>query len=73
MVDHLNKHIRENLETKGPAAAPLEKIKDDYQFHLWHFVDNVTKQAPKILAHPEKSTLDSTVINTSDIDPMNIC
>ena len=71
-ADHIDKHLGEQLEIRGPAPAPLEKIKDDYRFHLWYFVDSVTKQLPKILEHREKFPFDAAVINTLDIDPMNV-
>jgi primosomal protein N' (replication factor Y) len=39
--NHLKKQPLENVEIKGPAAAPLEKIKGYYRFHFFYFTPKI--------------------------------
>jgi len=58
----------EGVEVKGPAPAPLEKLKGYYRFHFFYF----TKQIPKLLRgyHKLRSEfpLDREVHDILDID-----
>lgn len=69
---HLEKNIRTPIEIRGPAPAPLEKIKDAYRFHTWYFVSAVSKVVPQIVALRRKFPMDEDVIDVLDVDPMDM-
>lgn len=68
----LEKEGPKGLELRGPAAAPLEKIKDYYRYHLWIFTNNVTKTLPRILELREKFKMDKDVVDVFDVDPVDM-
>ena len=68
----VEKVLGKEIEIRGPAPAPIEKIRDEYRFQLWYFVSNVGSIIDR-LAHLRKSfKLDKDVIEQMDVDPMNL-
>lgn len=61
-----------NLEVKGPAAAPLEKIKGFYRFHLFYLTNNVTTFLEQFNERREDFPLDHEVQDSIDIDAYQI-
>ncbi|MBC2594246.1 primosomal protein N' [Ruficoccus amylovorans] len=61
-----------NVEIRGPVAAPLEKIKDTYRFHLWYFVGNVSRILPDIVALRKDFPMDEDVVDVLDVDPVDL-
>ena len=39
----LKESMGETLDIRGPAPAPIEKIKDEYRFHFWYFTPSVVR------------------------------
>ncbi|WOO40331.1 replication restart helicase PriA [Rubellicoccus peritrichatus] len=68
----LEKELTEPIEIRGPVAAPLEKMKDQYRFHLWYFVGNVSRTLPYITAIRDAFKLDDDVIDVLDVDPVDM-
>lgn len=68
----LEKELTEPIEIRGPVAAPLEKMKDQYRFHLWYFVGNVSRTLPFITAIRDDFKLDDDVIDVLDVDPVDM-
>lgn len=68
----LEKELTEPIEIRGPVTAPLEKMKDNYRFHLWYFVGNVTRVLPQIRAIREAFPMDADVIDVLDVDPVDM-
>ena len=66
-----NNPIR-GLEVKGPAAAPLEKIKGYYRFHLFYFTHNVTSFLKGFDERRKKFPLDKEVHDILDVDAQQI-
>lgn len=60
------------LELRGPAPAPIEKIKDHYRHHLWYFVKNVSQILPKINALRSSFPFDKTIHEALDVDPQSL-
>jgi primosomal protein N' (replication factor Y) len=60
------------LEVRGPAPAPIEKIRDEYRWQLWYFTDSITKVIGDLssLLHGFKWPDDITQM--LDVDPMNL-
>lgn len=62
----------EALEIRGPAPAPIEKIRDEYRFQLWYFAPSASRVIGQIAALREGFKMDKDVIDLIDVDPMNL-
>lgn len=71
-ADLLLEKFGDQIEVRGPAPAPLEKMKDTYRFHIWYFVGKVSQIVPKIVALRETFPMDPEVIDVLDIDPVDM-
>lgn len=60
------------LTIRGPAAAPIEKIRDEYRFQLWYFTGSVSRVIERITALRETFKMDRDVIDQIDVDPMQL-
>lgn len=69
---HLESRIQHQIEIRGPAPAPLEKIKDIYRFHIWYFVDSVSRILPDIVELRKQFPMDEEVVDVFDVDPMDM-
>lgn len=60
------------LEIRGPAPAPIEKIRDEYRFQLWYFAPSASRVIGRIVALRERFKMDKDVVDLIDVDPMNL-
>ena len=60
------------VEIRGPVQAPLEKIKDQYRFHLWYFMRSVSKSLPAILELRRNFPMDDEVNDVLDVDALDL-
>ncbi len=68
----IQKTLGELIEIRGPAPAPIEKIKDQYRYHLWYFVKNASQILPKINALRSSFPFDKTIHEALDVDPQSL-
>lgn len=66
------KHFEGKLEVRGPAPAPLEKIKDNYRYHLWFFTKNISSILPEIVKFRQNFKMPKEVIDVFDVDPVDM-
>ncbi|HEY5079510.1 MAG TPA: primosomal protein N' [Opitutaceae bacterium] len=70
------KRVRESLgarvELRGPAPAPIEKIRDEYRWQLWYFVASVTKVIGDLSALRDGFEWPDGITQMLDVDPMNL-
>ena len=70
------KRAREALgrraEIRGPAPAPIEKIRDEYRWQLWFFVDSVTRVIGDLSRLRDAFEWPEGVTQMLDVDPMNL-
>lgn len=71
-ANFLSKKLDQKIEIRGPAPAPLEKVKDYYRYHLWCFVGNISKILPEILKVRSEFPSDKEVIDVFDVDPVDM-
>ena len=64
--------LPKSVEIRGPAPAPFEKIKDDYRFQIWYFVNNVSKTVPLLVSLRQEFKMDKAVIDVFDVDPVHL-
>ena len=60
------------IEIRGPAPAPIEKLRGYYRFQLWYFTKSVTRLLPTLLSLRLQFACDPSVVDTLDIDPVAI-
>ncbi len=70
------KRVREALgkrvELRGPAPAPIEKIRDEYRWQLWYFVGSVTKVIGDLSRLRDEFEWPEGITQMIDVDPMNL-
>jgi primosomal protein N' (replication factor Y) len=60
------------VEMKGPAPAPIEKIKDHYRWQLWYFTDRITPVIGELARLRADFAWADDVIQTLDVDPVSL-
>ncbi|MFP4259907.1 MAG: primosomal protein N' [Opitutales bacterium] len=60
------------LEIRGPAPAPIEKIRDEYRFQIWYFAPSVSKVIGSLRRLRQDFKMDKDVIDLLDVDPMQM-
>jgi len=60
------------LEVRGPVPAPIEKIKDYYRYQIWYFTKNVTRTVPELVRLREGFPMPDDIIDTFDVNPVNL-
>ncbi len=60
------------VELRGPAPAPIEKIRDEYRWQLWYFVGSVTKVIGDLSKLRHDFEWPDDVTQMLDVDPMNL-
>jgi primosomal protein N' (replication factor Y) len=68
----VEKELGDKIEIRGPAPAPIEKIRDEYRFQLWYFATSASAVIGTITALRESFKMDKEVIDQMDVDPMNL-
>jgi len=68
----VEKEVGERVELKGPAAAPIEKIKDEYRWQLWYLTNGVTKVVPELARLRAEFAWPEDMVQVMDVDPMNL-
>lgn len=68
----LETNFANEIEIKGPAPAPLEKLRNEFRYHVWVFTSNVSKIMPRLLELRSHFKLDKDVIDTIDVDPVDL-
>jgi len=77
-AEQWKKRVEESLKDKvalmGPAAAPIEKIQDEYRWQLWYFcnapVTGIVAELTRLRAGFEWP---DDLIQVLDVDPVNLC
>jgi primosomal protein N' (replication factor Y) len=60
------------MEIRGPAPAPIEKIRDEYRWQLWYFAGSVTKVIGDLSRLRDEFRWPDDVTQMLDVDPMNL-
>jgi primosomal protein N' (replication factor Y) (superfamily II helicase) len=68
----VEKTLGERVELRGPAASPIEKIKDEYRWQLWYFTTNVTKVVPELARMRASFAWPDDITQVLDVDPVNL-
>lgn len=68
----VEKTLGDLIELRGPAASPIEKIKDQYRWQLWYFTDAVTKVVPELVRLRSEFAWPDDITQVLDVDPVNL-
>jgi primosomal protein N' (replication factor Y) (superfamily II helicase) len=64
--------LGERVELRGPAPAPIEKIKDEYRWQLWYFTNGVTKVVPELVRLRASFAWPDDITQMLNVDPVNL-
>jgi len=62
----------DRVELRGPAPAPIEKIRDEYRWQLWYFTTSVTKVIGDLSRLRSEFDWPAGISQILDVDPMNL-
>lgn len=68
----VEKELGDKVELRGPSAAPIEKIKDEYRWQLWYFCSSVTRVVGALVSLRERFPWPEGVAQSIDVDPANL-
>lgn len=68
----VERELGDKIEIRGPAPAPIEKIRDEYRFQLWYFMPNVSPIVEHLAKLRKRFKLDKDVIEQMDVDPLHL-
>ncbi|PAW67204.1 MAG: primosomal protein N' [Opitutia bacterium Tous-C1TDCM] len=68
----VEKTFGDRVELRGPAASPIEKIKDEYRWQLWYFTNSVTKVVPELARLRAEFAWPDDLTQVLDVDPVNL-
>jgi primosomal protein N' (replication factor Y) len=75
-AEQWSKKVREALdgrvELRGPAPAPIEKIRDEYRWQLWYFTASVSKVIGDLSRLRNEFKWPGDMKEMLDVDPMNL-
>lgn len=64
--------LGDRVELRGPAPAPIEKIRDEYRWQLWYFAASVTKVIGDLSKLRSEFDWPDGISQILDVDPMNL-
>ena len=64
--------LGDRVELRGPAPAPIEKLRDEYRHHLWYFTTATGPVVRRILDLRRDFRMDRDVVDVIDVDPMQL-
>ena len=68
----LEQHLDPRIEIRGPAVAPIEKIRGEYRYQLWYFTPQVSQAVSQLTQLRANFKMDRQVFDLMDVDPMNL-
>jgi primosomal protein N' (replication factor Y) len=71
-VKLVEKELGGAVEIRGPAPAPIEKVKDEYRFQVWYFCVRATKVVPELVRLQAGFAWPEDVTQVLDVDPMSL-
>jgi len=68
----VEKELGDRLELRGPSAAPIEKIKDEYRWQLWYFTGAVSRVVPELERLRAAFRWADDITQVLDVDPVSL-
>jgi primosomal protein N' (replication factor Y) len=71
-VKQVEQALGGSVEIRGPAPAPIEKVKDEYRYQIWYFCARTTAVVPALVRLQGTVKWPDDVIQVLDVDPMSL-
>ena len=71
-VKQVEQALGGSVEIRGPAPAPIEKVKDEYRYQIWYFCARTTVVVPGLVRLQGTVKWPDDVIQVLDVDPMSL-
>ena len=71
-VKQVEQALGSGVEIRGPAPAPIEKIKDEYRYQVWYFCARATLVVPELVRLQGQMKWPADVTQVLDVDPMSL-
>jgi primosomal protein N' (replication factor Y) len=68
----VEKELGDRVELRGPSAAPIEKIKDEYRWQLWYFTAAVSRVVPELERLRATFAWADDITQVLDVDPVSL-
>jgi primosomal protein N' (replication factor Y) len=68
----VEKTLGARVDLRGPAASPIEKIKDEYRWQLLYFTNAVTKVVPELMKLRATFAWPDDITQVLDVDPVSL-
>ncbi|MFM9079123.1 MAG: primosomal protein N', partial [Opitutaceae bacterium] len=68
----VERELGDRVELRGPSAAPIEKIKDEYRWQVWYFTSGVTKVVAELERLRAAFQWADDVTQVLDVDPVDL-
>ena len=68
----VEKELGDRVELRGPSAAPIEKIKDEYRWQLWYFTATVSRVVPELERLRAGFAWADDITQVLDVDPVSL-
>ncbi|HOG91951.1 MAG TPA: primosomal protein N' [Opitutaceae bacterium] len=62
----------DRIELRGPAPAPIEKIKDEYRWQLWYFTESVSRVISELNQLRSEFAWPEGLTQVLDVDPVSL-
>ncbi|MDP1581419.1 MAG: primosomal protein N' [Candidatus Didemnitutus sp.] len=75
-AEHWKKQVEATLgdivEIRGPSAAPIEKVKDEYRYQIWYFTTRTAHVVAELVKLQAAYKWPTGVSQVLDVDPMSL-
>ncbi len=68
----VERHFGDRVELRGPAPAPIEKIKDEYRWQLWYFTTSVARVIAELNQLRTEFAWPDGLTQVLDVDPVSL-
>ncbi len=68
----VERELGDRVELRGPSAAPIEKIKDEYRWQLWYFTSAVSRVVPELERLRAAFAWADDITQVLDVDPVSL-
>lgn len=68
----VEQRMGDRVEMRGPTPCSIEKMKDQYRFHIWYFTKNVSGLVRELKAIEKEMNIPKDVASVLDVDPMSV-
>ena len=71
-AQQVSRHFGARMVVRGPAPAPIAKIRYEYRYQLWYFTPNAQAIIEPLVALREEFKMDREIIDQLDVDAMHM-